>query len=142
MFNERKRILPQFTVLDIKSHKRVQFIDITAGIRDCAAVSGIREGMAVVFVPHTTAGITINENADPSVPRDMMAGLERLVPEAGDYLHAEGNSDAHIKASLMGSSLNLVIKGGQVLLGTWQGVFFCEFDGPRSRKVWVSVLGV
>jgi secondary thiamine-phosphate synthase enzyme len=71
-----------------------------------------------------------------------MAGLERLVPEAGDYLHAEGNSDAHIKASLMGSSLNLVIKGGQVLLGTWQGVFFCEFDGPRSRKVWVSVLGV
>lgn len=128
-----------FTVIDVKSEKRTQFIDITASVRECLAGSGVSEGVAVIFVPHTTAGITINENADPSVPGDIIAGLARLVPESGDYQHAEGNSDAHIKASLMGSSVTVIIKEGQLLLGTWQGIFFCEFDGPRKRKAWLNI---
>lgn len=131
--------MQKFSVLEVKSQKRVQLIDITAEVRDC--LGDTIAGLAVVFVPHTTAGITINENADPSVPHDIMAGLERLVPVAGEYRHAEGNSDAHIKASLMGSSVSVIIQDGRLLLGTWQGIFFCEFDGPRSRKVWVSITG-
>ena len=134
-------LLSLFTVVDVKSEKRTQFIDITARVRECLAGSGVREGVAVIYVPHTTAGITINENADPSVPRDIIAGLAGLVPESGDYLHAEGNSDAHIKASLMGSAVTVIIKDGQPLLGTWQGIFFCEFDGPRNRKVWINITG-
>lgn len=132
--------MSQFFSVDVKSNQRVEFIDITARVKECLTGSGVREGVAVIYVPHTTAGITINENADPSVPRDIIAGLAGLVPEY-DYLHAEGNSDAHIKASLMGSSVTVIIKDGRPLLGTWQGIFFCEFDGPRNRKVWINITG-
>lgn len=134
--------MPHFFILDVKSDQRVKFIDITAWVRECSAGSGVSEGTAVIFVPHTTAGITINENADPSVPRDIIAGLAGMVPDSGVYLHAEGNSDAHLKASLLGSSVTVIIKDGRPLLGTWQGIFFCEFDGPRNRKVWLNIAGV
>ncbi len=125
--------------LEVVSEKRVQFVDITSRIREQVAGSGVGEGVAYIFVPHTTAAVTVNEGADPTVARDIMAALERLVPRDGDYRHGEGNSDAHIKASLMGSSLAVPVSGGNLVLGTWQGIFFCEFDGPRRRKVWVSI---
>lgn len=127
--------------LEIKSESRVQFISITDKIQGLVSGQKVREGVATVFVPHTTAGVTINENADPSVVRDITAALQRMVPENGDYQHGEGNSDAHIKASLMGSSVTVLISEGRLLLGTWQGIFFCEFDGPRKRKVWVRIEG-
>ncbi|MCL6612528.1 MAG: secondary thiamine-phosphate synthase enzyme YjbQ [Peptococcaceae bacterium] len=130
--------MSRITTLEVVTRQRTELVDITAGIRRLAAGSGIREGVAHIFAPHTTAAITINENADPTVVRDILAALERLVPQRGDYRHGEGNSDAHIKASLLGSSLTVLISGGDLLLGTWQGIFFCEFDGPRKRKVWVS----
>ncbi len=125
--------------LEVETSGRVQLVDITDRVRVLAAGSGIKEGVAHIFVPHTTAAITINENADPTVAGDMTTALERLVPRGGDYQHAEGNSDAHIKASLLGSSATVLISQGKLLLGTWQGIFFCEFDGPRRRKVWVSI---
>ncbi|MFZ5651249.1 MAG: secondary thiamine-phosphate synthase enzyme YjbQ [Bacillota bacterium] len=126
--------------LDLNSNKRVEFISITGKVQGLVSGLGVREGVATVFAPHTTAGVTINENADPTVVRDIIAALEGLVPENGDYLHSEGNSDAHIKASLTGSSATVFISGGKLLLGAWQGIFFCEFDGPRKRKVWVRIV--
>ncbi len=126
-------MIKQFT---IQTSRRNEFIDITAQIQDL--VEGISEGVATVFVPHTTTGITINENADPAVPRDILKKLEELIPQQGNYSHMEGNSDAHIKASLLGSSVRVIIKDGQLLLGTWQAIFFCEFDGPRTRKFYVQ----
>jgi len=116
----------------------VQMIDITAEVADAIRAEGIDDGLAVVFVPHTTAGVTINENADPDVARDIAAELSRLVPRSGAYAHAEGNSDAHIKSSLFGPSLVLIVSGGRAVLGTWQAVYFCEGDGPRQRKVHVA----
>ena len=127
--------------LEVHSDKKVQFIGITEKIQGMVKGLGIKEGMVSVFIPHTTAAVTINENADPDVVRDLVTGLERLVPLKGDYLHGEGNSDAHIKASLMGSSVSVFISGGRLMLGTWQGIFFCEFDGPRKRKAWVRIEG-
>lgn len=127
-------------VLDIKTEKRVQFIDITSEIQQMVNESGIDEGVVTVFVPHTTAGLTINENADPDVIRDMSVNLERVFPHVGDYLHMEGNSDAHIKASLMGSSESILIDNGKLLLGIWQGLYFCEFDGPRRRSIFVKIM--
>ncbi len=127
--------------LEINSEKRIHFIGITEKIQGLVKGLGIKEGMASIFIPHTTAAVTINENADPDVVRDLIAGLERLVPLKGDYLHGEGNSDAHIKASLMGSSVSVFISGGRLMLGTWQGIFFCEFDGPRKRKALVRIEG-
>lgn len=127
--------------LSIRTSKREQFIAITSPIRELIARQGWRDGQVHLHCPHTTAGLTINENADPDVVRDILAGLKRLAPESGDYRHAEGNSDAHIKASLMGPGLTLIVQDGQIRLGTWQGVFFCEFDGPRSRELWVSWQG-
>lgn len=127
--------------LDLSSSRRSEFINITGKVQGLISGLGIREGAATVFVPHTTAGVTINENADPTVVRDIIAALDRLIPENGDYRHSEGNSDSHIKASLMGSSVTVLIEGGKLLLGTWQGIFFCEFDGPRKRKVWVRIEG-
>jgi secondary thiamine-phosphate synthase enzyme len=100
---------------------------------------GIKDGVVTVFVPHTTAGITVNENADPSVTADISAALERAVPWEAQYKHTEGNAAAHVKASLMGSSVQLIVDCGRLLLGTWQAVYFCEFDGPRSRSVWIAV---
>jgi secondary thiamine-phosphate synthase enzyme len=124
----------------VKSNGRVQFLDITSRVRDTISASGVQDGLAIVFVPHTTAGVTINEAADPSVAQDIQEKLEKLVPHSDSYRHAEGNSDAHIKASIMGSSVTIIIADGKPVLGTWQGVFFCEFDGPRSRKVFVRVV--
>ncbi len=126
-------MIKQFT---IQTSRRNEFIDITAQIQDL--VGEVSEGVATVFVPHTTTGITINENADPAVPRDILKKLEELIPQQGNYSHMEGNSDAHIKASLFGSSVRVIIKNGQLLLGTWQAIFFCEFDGPRTRKFYVQ----
>lgn len=114
--------------------------DITAGVRAAAAASGIRSGVCQVFVPHTTCGLAINENADPDVRRDITAALDETVPADLDYRHAEGNSPAHIKSVLVGPSLAIFLEDGGLQLGTWQGIFLCEYDGPRSREVWVKVL--
>jgi secondary thiamine-phosphate synthase enzyme len=116
-------------------------VDITDQVRRAVRELGLREGMATVFVPHTTAGITIQENADPDVVRDMLMELSKIVPFEDGYHHAEGNSAAHLKTSLVGSSIQLLVEGGELLFGTWQGVYFCEFDGPRTRKVWVKAVG-
>ncbi|WP_234121585.1 secondary thiamine-phosphate synthase enzyme YjbQ [Clostridium hydrogenum] len=124
----------------VKTTKNEQFIDITSLVDETVAKSGIKDGMAVVFVPHTTAGVTINENADPDVVTDILSGLNKAFPEKNGYLHMEGNSHAHIKASLMGSSCNIIIEHGKLKLGTWQGIYFCEFDGPRNRKVYIKVI--
>jgi len=127
-------MIKQFTV---KTSRRNEFIDITAEIRDL--VEDILEGVVTVFVPHTTTAVTINENADPDVPRDILKKLEKLIPQQDSYSHREGNSDAHIKASLFGSSVRVIVQNGQLLLGTWQSIFFCEFDGPRTRKFYVQI---
>jgi secondary thiamine-phosphate synthase enzyme len=125
-------------VLSVNTGGRTEFVNITARVAEAARELGLREGALTVFVPHTTAGVTINENADPDVMRDITIALDRLVPWRGDYQHSEGNSAAHIKASLMGSSVRVLVSAGRLQLGTWQGVFFCEFDGPRQREVWVG----
>jgi secondary thiamine-phosphate synthase enzyme len=126
--------------LTVSTSKRQEFIDITARIEQVLLKSKIDTGLCVVFCPHTTAGLTINENADPSVRRDIVDHLQSLVPYNKGYAHSEGNSDAHIKASIMGFSLNLIIERGSFKLGTWQGIYFCEFDGPRQRQVYVSLI--
>lgn len=109
-------------------------------MRDTVAESGVENGVCVVFCPHTTAGITINENADPDVVRDMLLGLDKAFPDRAEFLHAEGNSAAHLKASCVGSSATVIVENGRPLLGTWQGIYFCEFDGPRRRTVYVKIL--
>jgi secondary thiamine-phosphate synthase enzyme len=129
------------TRFQVASEKRCQFIDITSEVQKAARSAGISQGLCTVFVPHTTAGVTINENADPSVVRDILMELEKIVPFNDRYAHSEGNSAAHIKASLMGSTVQLIVDAGSVSLGTWQGIYFCEFDGPRRRSVLVQVLG-
>ena len=127
--------------LDIETEKRNQFLDITPDVLKIIADSGVDEGTVELFVPHTTAAITINENADPSVKSDMISYLEKLIPQNGQFRHAEGNSDAHIKSSLIGTKLSIFISGGELVLGTWQGIYFCEFDGPRSRKLILKIKG-
>ena len=117
---------------------RTQFVDVTARVADAAARLGVADGFVVVHNPHTTAAVTINEGADPDVVRDMGAALDRLVPWDAGYRHAEGNSAAHIKASLFGSSVTVLVRGGRLVLGTWQVVWFCEFDGPRRRRLQVA----
>ncbi len=130
-----------YSVLNITTSNKTQFIDITGQITVIIDKSGVKDGACKVFVPHTTAGITINENADPDVIRDIGMLLDKTVPwNHPSYRHAEGNSAAHIKSSMMGSSIDLIISGGKLQLGTWQSVFFSEFDGPRSRKVWVKIV--
>ncbi|MBP1928932.1 secondary thiamine-phosphate synthase enzyme [Methanolinea mesophila] len=131
----------KWTKIEVKTSSRTQFIDITGLVSDELAKSAVKNGACHVYMTHTTAGLTINENADPDVARDILAGLAHLVPEKGNYRHAEGNSDAHIKASLMGSSLMVPVIDGRLALGTWQGIYFCEFDGPRVRNVLVGVSG-
>ena len=116
----------------IKTNKRNEFLDITSQVEE--AVKDVKEGTAIVYIPHTTAAVTINENADPDVKSDILKKLSQLIPESDNYQHAEGNSDAHVKASLVGTSETVIIKNGKLVLGTWQGIFFCEFDGPRTRK--------
>jgi secondary thiamine-phosphate synthase enzyme len=117
------------------------FYDITAQIREAVRKSGITDGIAVVYCPHTTAGITINENADPDVVRDLLFALDKTFPDRPEFRHGEGNSAAHLKASAIGSSVTVIVEGGRLVLGTWQGVYFTEFDPPRSRKFFVKVIG-
>lgn len=124
----------------VATAERCQFVDITADVQKIITESKIIAGIVVVYVSHTTAGVTINENADPDVQRDILLHLEKLVPQAREFRHAEGNSDAHIKASMMGSSVTVILSESQMNLGVWQGIYFCEFDGPRNRKVWVKIL--
>jgi len=125
--------------LTVKTSSRIEMVDITRQVADAVRDEGVEDGLAVVFVPHTTAGVTINENADPDVARDIRRHLEQLVPAGAGYAHAEGNADAQIKSSLFGPSLVLIVSGGRPVLGTWQAVYFCEGDGPRRRKVHVAV---
>ena len=125
--------------LTIRTHNRTELIDITAQVAKLVQQSKVPSGFLVLFVPHTTAAVTINENADPSVQHDILSELNRLIPFTGPYQHTEGNSPAHVKSSLVGSSQMVFIKDGRMALGTWQGLYFCEFDGPRTRKVWVAV---
>jgi secondary thiamine-phosphate synthase enzyme len=131
----------KWTQIDVSTGSRNQFVEITGRVADVVEKSGVQSGTCHVYVPHTTAGLTINENADPDVARDILADLARLVPAEGDYRHAEGNSDAHIKASLVGFSAMVPVVDGRPALGTWQGVYLCEFDGPRRRRVLVGVAG-
>ena len=121
--------------LSIKTTKKTEMIDITSMITRAVESSGIKEGLCILFVPHTTAAITVNESADPSVKSDILMILNRIIPWEADYRHLEGNSPAHVKSTLVGVSEQLVIEKGRLILGTWQGIFFCEFDGPRTRKV-------
>lgn len=126
--------------LDIKTRKRTEMVDITALVEGAVTELGVRDGLCCVFVPHTTAAVTINENADPDVTRDIQAHMSRLVPENGGFSHSEGNSDGHIKSSIFGASEMLIVAEGRLVLGTWQGVYFCEFDGPRSRKLYIKII--
>ncbi len=125
----------------VATSSRVQFLDITELVQSEVTGSGVREGICYLFIPHTTAGITINENADLDVVRDLTRTLERLIPKNGDYRHLEGNSDAHLKASFFGFSCIIPIVNRRLDLGTWQGVFFCEFDGPRQRRIKIGITG-
>lgn len=125
---------------DVKSRKRNEMIDITSQVQELIIKEKIKDGLVIVYVPHTTAGITINECADPDVQDDIVKKLNELVPESDNYKHSEGNSDAHIKASLIGSSVTVIIDAGRLVLGTWQHIFFYEADGPRNRKVYVDFL--
>jgi secondary thiamine-phosphate synthase enzyme len=128
----------EFTV---RTSRKTQFLNITEEVGRAVCDLGVREGGITVFVPHTTAGITINENADPDVVADIIETLERLVPWRAGYRHGEGNAAAHVKASLLGSSVRVPVKSGRLCLGTWQGIYLCEFDGPRTRTVWMTVGG-
>jgi secondary thiamine-phosphate synthase enzyme len=127
-------------VLYIKTRKRVEAVDITDSVLNFVKDSNVKDGILFLYVPHTTAGITINENADPSVIDDILNKLNEIVPKIGNYKHIEGNSDSHIKSSIVGVSKNLIIEDGKVILGTWQGIFFLEFDGPRERKIILKIL--
>lgn len=127
--------------IDISTRQRTEWVEITQTVAREVRRGGLQDGAVLVYVPHTTAGLTINENADPSVAHDMTHFLDTLVPRDAGFTHAEGNSDAHIKASLMGSSLRVIVEGGSLQLGQWQGIFFCEFDGPRRRQVWLALEG-
>ncbi len=124
----------------VKSSKQTEFIDITRPVQEAVQKTGVKDGLCVIFTPHTTAAVTINENADPSVPRDILMEINKIVPFEDRYQHTEGNAAAHIKSSLVGCSQTLFIESGKLLLGTWQGIFFCEFDGPRNRQVYVKVV--
>lgn len=126
--------------ISVPTEKRTDLVDVTALLAETLATSGMRSGALVAYVPHTTAGITINENADPSVPRDILMVLDRLVPGSLPFSHSEGNGDAHAKAVLVGASVTIPVEGSRLQLGTWQGVFFAEFDGPRRRRLLVQLL--
>ncbi len=127
------------TILQVSTRRRATLEDITERVQQAVRASGVREGQCVVYVPHTTAGLLVNEHADPSVAADILATLERLVPWEGNYQHLEGNAAAHIRATLVGTSHAFIVQGGQLLLGTWQGIFLAEFDGPRQRRAVVSI---
>ena len=126
--------------ISVSTKARVELRDITKEVEAMVKASGIESGMCHVFVPHTTAAITVNENADPSVVADITTQLEAIAPQHSDYRHMEGNAPAHIKASLVGNSQTLLVEGGKLVLGTWQGIFFCEFDGPRNRTILIKIV--
>jgi secondary thiamine-phosphate synthase enzyme len=126
--------------LSVKTDRRTQLVDVTGQVQKAVAASGVDTGICYVYVPHTTAAITINECADPDVAHDIEGALDRLIPKAGPYRHSEGNSDSHIKSVLVGASQIIHVQGGKLVLGRWQGVFFCEFDGPRERRLQVKVV--
>jgi secondary thiamine-phosphate synthase enzyme len=125
--------------LNVKSRAKTEFMDITDEVRETIRESGVKQGICYLYVPHTTAGLTINEGADPAVKRDIITHLNKIIPFDGDYQHMEGNSSAHIKSSLVGVSLFVLIEEGKPLLGTWQSIYFCEFDGPRHRRVVITI---
>ena len=126
--------------ITVQTNTQTQMIDLTSQIQKVVRESGVSEGLCCVFIPHTTAGVTINENADPSVKHDIIMELNKVIPLNDHYRHLEGNSAAHIKASIIGSSVNVPLENNHLLLGTWQGIYFCEFDGPRPRKVYVKII--
>jgi len=121
--------------ISVQTNSRVQMIDVTSAVQKAVGEEKIETGLCLVYTPHTTAAVTINENADPDVPRDILEALERAVPLRANYRHTEGNSAAHVKSSLVGASELVIIENGRLVLGTWQSIFFCEFDGPRTRKM-------
>jgi len=125
--------------LRVKTGRRTQFVDVTAAVERVVKEAGVASGVCYVYVPHTTAGVTINEHADPDVASDLEGILDRLVPHAGPYRHSEGNTDSHAKALMVGASQMIFVEDGRLLLGRWQGIFLCEFDGPRERKIFVKV---
>jgi secondary thiamine-phosphate synthase enzyme len=129
-----------FTTLELKTNSQTEFLEITDLILNLVSRSEISDGLCQIFIPHTTAGVTINENADPTVKKDMLKELNKVIPFDDNYQHFEGNSAAHIKSSVIGPTLAVIVQKGQLMLGTWQGIFFCEFDGPRRRKIWVKVI--
>lgn len=126
--------------INISTRGREEFVDVTEKVEEGVAKSGIKNGIVYIFVPHTTCGLTINENADVSVRIDLINTLKKLVPEKANYQHQEGNSDAHLKSSMLGHSLSVFIENGRLALGTWQGIYLCEFDGPRNREIWLKVI--
>ena len=126
--------------LSVKTSQRIEMLDVTHKVQKLVDKGQVKNGVCIVFVPHTTAAVTINENADPDVPKDILMELGNLIPHSGNYRHIEGNSDAHIKASLVGASNTIIVENGKLALGTWQSIFFCEFDGPRTRSLWVKVM--
>ncbi len=127
--------------LSVRTTRRSQLVEITEAVADAVTRSGVGDGLCVVYVPHTTAAVCVNENADPDVRADVEAFLARLIPENAGFAHAEGNSDSHVKSILTGPSVTLIVENGRLLLGRWQGVYLCEWDGPRAREVWVKVVG-
>ncbi len=127
-------------VLNVSSTKRTELIDITSAVRKVVRESGVKKGICFVYVPHTTAGVTINEHADPDVARDIEDTLDKLIPRNRSYRHVEGNADSHIKSTVVGPEVFVFVEDGDIVLGTWQGIFFCEFDGPRRRKVYIKVV--
>jgi secondary thiamine-phosphate synthase enzyme len=126
--------------INVRSRSRIEFIDITSMVQDVVQEAGVKKGVCYLYVPHTTAGITINEGADPSVQRDIQNALSRLIPHEMNYFHREGNADAHIKSTLVGTSAHVIIDEGKLLLGTWQAIFFCDFDGPRHRRIAIKFI--
>lgn len=129
-----------FSKLSVRTQSRTEFVDVTREVQQTVHSGKIQSGICQIFVPHTTAAVTINENADPSVVRDMLMELNKVIPFSDNYHHLEGNSAAHIKSSLIGPSLAVIIENGHLQLGTWQGIYFCEFDGPRHRQLWVKIV--
>jgi secondary thiamine-phosphate synthase enzyme len=140
-WNEAADMIGPLQTIAVTTRQRCELVDITARLQEVVDAARVAEGLLVAMVQHTTAGLTINENADPDVRTDLLAQLERLAPAAAAYRHAEGNADAHVKASLVGASVTVPVVQGRLALGTWQGVYFCEFDGPRQRTVAARVIG-
>ena len=126
--------------IPVKTGKRIELVDVTSEIQEIVSKSGVKDGLCVVYSPHTTASLIITENADPSVQRDLITKLSKMIPENEGYTHMEGNSDANIKSAVTGNSRTVIVKGGQLLLGTWEGIMFFEGDGPRSRKLFVKII--